>query len=124
MLSINYLQRHNLYPNKQKKMKIKNSIKYIFAILVFILPIYIYLTPPSDTDGGPMLAYNFLFFYPILFVSTLISLFLIGKSLSNFKHKKIENLFILFSTIPTILLLLLILINFNYPKTNQLRNFK
>lgn len=112
-------------------MTIKNIIKYIFAILVFILPIYIYFTPPSDTDGGPMLAYNFLFFYPLLFVSTLISFFLIGKSVTNFKHKKIENLFILFSTIPTILLLLLVLINFitiqkqiNYEILNEENEFK
>ncbi|MBW8362128.1 MAG: hypothetical protein K0M56_08090 [Kaistella sp.] len=89
----------------------KKIIKYIFAIVVFILPIYIYFSTPSDTDGGPMLAYNFLFFYPILFISTLISFVLIIISLTNFKHKKIENLLILFSTVPTILLLVLFLIH-------------
>lgn len=86
----------------------KKIVKYVFAVLVFILPIYIYYTPPSDTDGGPMLAYNFLFFYPILFISTIISIVLIIISLINFKHKKIENLLIIFSTIPTIFLLILV----------------
>jgi len=89
----------------------RKIIKYFFTILVFVLPIYIYFTPPTDSDGGPMLAYNFLFFYPILLVSTIISLTLIIIGLKNFKNNKIENSLILASTLPTISLLLLVFVN-------------
>lgn len=86
-------------------------LQYFFAILAFILPIYIYLNPPTDSDGGPMLAYNFLFFYPILLVSTIISLILIVIGIKNFKNNRKENSLILASTLPTILLLILVFIN-------------
>ena len=58
-----------------------------------------------------MLAYNFLFFYPILLISAIISIILIFISIKNFKNKKIENSLILTSTLPTILLLLLVFVN-------------
>ena len=58
-----------------------------------------------------MLAYNFLFFYPFLLISTIISLILIYNTTKNFKLKKVESILILISTLPTITLLILVFIN-------------
>ena len=90
---------------------IRKIIKYFFAVVVFAIPIYIYFTPPTDSDGGPILAYNFLFFYPLLFLSTIISLILFYSTAKNFKLKKIENSLIFASTLPTISLLIFVLVN-------------
>ena len=90
---------------------IKRIIKYFFALVTFAIPIYIYFTPPTDSDGGPMLAYNFLFFYPLLFLSSIISLILIYSATKKFKLNKIENCLILVSTLPTVILLILVFAN-------------
>lgn len=93
---------------------------HFLAIFVFILPFYIYLNPPTDFDGGPILAYNFLFFYPILLVCVIISLILIVIGLKNFGKNQIGNSLTLASTLPTILLLILVFINiFRIPGEEQ-----
>ncbi|RZJ18391.1 MAG: hypothetical protein EON51_17395, partial [Acinetobacter sp.] len=58
-----------------------------------------------------MLAYNFLFFYPILFLATIISISLIYVGLKDFRNHKIENTLTLASTLPTVLLAVLVAIN-------------
>lgn len=85
--------------------------KYFLALVVFLIPIYLFFSPPVDRDGGPMLAYNFLFFYPLLILCFLISIGLIISSINNIKVNKKESLIILFSTLPTIFLFSLVIIH-------------
>lgn len=36
--------------------------------------IIVFLNPPTDSDGGPMMAYNFLFFVPMIISAGVMSL--------------------------------------------------
>ena len=48
---------------------LKSKRKYlglVFGTVSFALLIIAILNPPTDFDGGPMLAYNFFFFFPML----------------------------------------------------------
>ncbi len=88
-------------------------LKYTISILIFIIPIYIYFNPPHDRDAGPMMAYDFLFFYPFLLISILLSLFILFSAVKNFNSNKLENSLFLISTFPTIGLLILVFISFS-----------
>ena len=58
-----------------------------------------------------MLAYNVLFFYPFLIFATIISIVLIAISAHRFKTDKVKYLLILISTLPTLYLLTIVIIN-------------
>lgn len=54
--------------------KVKNISESILAIVAVVLVIIVFLKPPTDYDGGPMLAYNFFFFIPMILIAGLLSL--------------------------------------------------
>jgi len=85
-------------------------ITYVIGSIAFIIPIKLYLTPPTDFDGGPMLAYNFLFFYPLLFLSIILSIIVIHR-LKGFKNEFIPKLILAISTLPSLILAIMVLIN-------------
>jgi len=72
---------------------LKLLYKYLGLILgtiSIILIIIIFISPPTDFDGGPMLAYNFLFFFPIMIgvglltvIALVISIKRVGKNLNR-----------------------------------------
>jgi hypothetical protein len=92
-------------------MKKRKVITYIIGIIVFLLPILLYLTPPKDSDGGPMMSYNFFYFYPIFFLSIILSVIIIFR-LKLFKHDLKSIILLLVSILPTIYLTTFIFINF------------
>jgi hypothetical protein len=70
---------------------IRKLIKYLgitFGFVSLTLIVIIFLNPPTDFDGGPMLAYNFLFFFPMLIgagILSIISLTISIRSLVKYK---------------------------------------
>lgn len=52
----------------------KNISELILAIIAIILIIIVFLNPPTDFDGGPMLGYNLLFYIPMTLLAGLLSL--------------------------------------------------
>ena len=80
---------------------------FILSLLSCLLSGIIYFNPPTDYDGGPMLAYNFLFFFPLLIVAFILSLiaiilFLTGKE--KIPKTNIINYLPLFLNIPILIL--------------------
>jgi amino acid transporter len=53
---------------------LKHKSELVLAIIALILIIIVILRPPTDSDGGPMLAYNFLFFLPMFFIAGILAL--------------------------------------------------
>lgn len=88
---------------------IKKYVPYFIALVTFSIPIYIYYTPPTDSDGGPMMAYNFFFFYPLLLLTMVLSAILLSIGYRAFKKHKITGLVLFISTIPTFCLLGLVI---------------
>ena len=70
----------------------------------------LYLTPPTDYDGGPMLAYNFLFFYPLLTISVILSIIVIFRLKSIGKHF-LPKLPLLILILPSFILIIVVLIS-------------
>jgi hypothetical protein len=85
-------------------------ITYIVGIIAFLLPITLYFTPPTDFDGGPMMAYNFLYFYPVAFLSFILSIIVVIR-LNLFKNDLISKALLAVSVMPTLILTALILMN-------------
>jgi len=46
----------------------------LFSLLAWILVLIVFCNPPTDSDGGPMMAYNFLFFIPMILSAGALSL--------------------------------------------------
>lgn len=46
----------------------------MLATLALALVIIIVMNPPTDFDGGPLMAYNFLFFFPIFLTAGLLAI--------------------------------------------------
>ena len=69
----------------------------------------LYLTPPTDYDGGPMLAYNFLFF-PLLIVSVILSIIVLFRLKKIGKHF-LTKLPLLIMVLPSFILIIIVLIN-------------
>ena len=53
---------------------IKQTIGLILAIIAASFIIVVFLNPPTDFDGGPMMAYNFLFFFPLVLLAGILSI--------------------------------------------------
>jgi len=70
---------------------IKQTIGLILAIIAASLIIVIFLNPPTDFDGGPMMAYNFLFFFPLVFLAGILSIISIIIVATKFIRKKTEK---------------------------------
>lgn len=90
--------------------------KYIgitLGLLALILRLIILLNPPTDFDGGPMLAYNFLFFFPMLLGIGILSLIAAIISVRGLIKKKSQNkslhLLALLVSIPGLLYFLYVL---------------
>ncbi|PVY40940.1 hypothetical protein [Pontibacter virosus] len=49
------------------KKSIRKYLGLVFGAISLTLLMITILNPPTDFDGGPMLAYNFFFFFPMLF---------------------------------------------------------
>src|SRR5690625_1300810 len=93
-----------------EKRKVKKITTYLIAITAFAIPVKLYFTPPTDYDAGPMMAYNFLFFYPLAFLSIILSIIVIFRL--KFFKKDLGSLFLLIiAVIPSIRLIFLILYN-------------
>ena len=80
---------------------------FILSLLSCLISAIIYFNPPTDYDGGPMLAYNFLFFFPLMIVAFILSLiaiilFLTGKE--KIPKTNIINYLPLFLNIPILIL--------------------
>jgi hypothetical protein len=91
-------------------MKKGKIITYVIGIIAFALPIIIYFTPPTDSDGPTMLVYNFFFFYPLVFLSIIFSLIVIFR-LRLFKNDLISIVLLVIAIIPVLILTTLIIIN-------------
>lgn len=53
---------------------IKQNIELVLALVAISIFVIIHLNPPTDYDGGPMMAYNFLFYLPLKLLSVLLAL--------------------------------------------------
>jgi hypothetical protein len=91
-----------------KKNKI---ITYIIGLISFLIPVKLFLTPPTDSDGGPMMAYNFLFFYPLVFLSVILSIIVIFR-LKYFGKEFLPKIPLFISVLPSSILTIMVLINF------------
>lgn len=69
------------------------------------------MTPPSDFDGGPMLAYNFLFFYPLAFLSIILSIIVVFRW-RHFSKTIFPKVFLFISILPSIILTVMVIVNF------------
>jgi hypothetical protein len=75
-------------------------IALICAFLSVLAWVIIYSNPPTDSDGGPMMAHNILFFYPLVTLSGVLSTITIVISIKNFiKTKSIKNWLLLTSSL-------------------------
>ena len=92
-------------------MRNSRIITYIIGILAFLIPLKLYFTPPTDYDGGPMMAYNFLFFYPLAFLSILLSIIVFFR-LKYFKNDLKSKISLIILILPSSILTLLVAINF------------
>lgn len=73
-------------------MKIIEQTKgLILAIIAISLTIIIFLNPPTDSDGGPMMAYNLGFFYPLVSLIGIFSIISIIITIKKLIHKKTER---------------------------------
>jgi hypothetical protein len=105
--------------DKKQNQMLKNSTKYLglfFGTASLILLIVIFLNPPTDFDGGPLLAHNLLFFFPMLIGIGILSILSIGISIKGFKKSKVTNNGLGISSIvfssPGIIFFILILFRF------------
>jgi hypothetical protein len=90
---------------------IKKYLIYLLSLLAFLIPLYLFFTPPTDRDGGPMLAYNFLFFFPLLILAIILSIILLIFSLKSFNKNKFKNSVLVISTFPALFLLALTILH-------------
>ena len=73
-------------------MKIIEQTKgLILAIIAISLSIIIFFNPPTDPDGGPMMAYNLGFFFPLVSLMGIFSIMSIIISIKKLIHKKTER---------------------------------
>ena len=93
-----------------KKLKKSKIITYIIGLIAFLIPVKLYLTPPTDYDGGPMMAYNFLFFYPLVFLSIVLSIAVIFR-LRYFGKEVLPKIVLFISILPSSILTIMVLIN-------------
>ena len=73
------------------RFMLKQLNKYISLILgaiSIILIVIIFLNPPTDFDGGPMLAYNFLFFFPMMAAIGLMNVIVLAISIKKILKNK------------------------------------
>jgi len=84
---------------------IKKYLIYLISLLAFLIPLYLFYNPPTDRDGGPMLSYNFLFFFPLLIMAIILSIILLVLSLKSFRKNKFKNSILAITTFPALFLL-------------------
>ena len=70
---------------------VRQTIGLILAIIAMSLIIIIFLNPPTDFDGGPMMAYNFLFFFPLVLLAGILSIISIIITITKIVRKKTEK---------------------------------
>jgi hypothetical protein len=92
--------------------RLKKYLGITFGLVSSILVVIIFLNPPTDFDGGPMLAYNFLFFFPMLIVAGILSLITIILSIIRFAKYKGLNIISIVLSIPGLIYFALILLVF------------
>jgi hypothetical protein len=103
-------------PHRDRFM-LKQLNKYLSLILgtiSIILIVIIFLNPPTDFDGGPMLGYNFLFFFPMMAAIGLLTVLVLAISIKNIlknKNRLINSISIIVAT-PGLLYCGLILFRF------------
>jgi hypothetical protein len=88
-----------------------DNIYFILALLSIVLLLIIHFNPPIDSDGGPMMAYNFLFFFPLLLASSLLAILTIIVSIFKWrqKSKRLITAFAILCSLPALAYLGLIL---------------
>lgn len=73
-------------------MKILGQIKgLIFATIAISLSIIVFFNPPTDPDGGPMMAYNLGFFFPLVVLIGVFSIKSIIITIGQLVHKKTKR---------------------------------
>lgn len=92
-------------------MRKSKIITYVIGLISFLIPVKIFLTPPTDSDGGPMMVYNFLFLYPLLLFSIVLSIIVIFR-LKYFGKALLPKIPLFISILPTSILTIMVLINF------------
>jgi hypothetical protein len=101
------------------KIKIKELWEIILAGLAIILIVIVFLRPPTDFDGGPMMAYNLLFFLPMVLLAGLLSLIsaiiAISKLIRKKSNNKVIKIISLFLSIPILNYSLLVFLPFILP---------
>lgn len=80
----------------------------MLGLVAFVIPLIIHLNPPTDIDGGPMLAYNFGFFFPLALISLILSIIVIFR-LKHFKGYVLPKILLLISILPSFVLTVMIL---------------
>ena len=96
--------------NQNQTLRKSKIITYIIGIISFIIPIKLYLTPPTDYDGGPMLAYNLLFFYPLLIISVILSIVVLFR-LKSFEKYFLTKIPLIIMVLPSFILTIIVFIN-------------
>ncbi len=92
-------------------MRKNKIITYIIGVIAFLIPIKLYITPPTDFDGGPMMAYNLLFFYPLVFLSIILSIIVIFR-LKYFRNEVLSKVLLIISILPSSILSIMVFMNF------------
>lgn len=101
-------------------IKVKNISELILVIAAMILNLIIILRPPTDSDAGPMFAYNFLFFIPMTLSAGLLSLIsiiiVITKWIQKKRTNKIIKIISLVLSIPILIYSIRIFTYFFFPQ--------
>jgi hypothetical protein len=101
------------------KIKIKDIWELILAGLAIILIVIVFLRPPKDFDGGPMMAYNLLFFLPMILLAGLLSMIsaiiVISKFIRKKRNDKAIKIISLSLSIPALIYSFLVFSPFIFP---------
>jgi len=104
-------------------LKKNKAITYLIGFFAFLIPIIIHLNPPTDFDGGPMLAYNFGFFFPLATISLILSVIVLFR-LKYFEGYLLPKVLLLLSILPSSALTVMIFFHIlrisNEPETLDL----
>jgi hypothetical protein len=95
----------------RKELKKSKIFTCIIGALSFSIPIILFFTPPTDYDGGPMLGYNLLFFFPLSFLALIFSSIVYFR-LKYFRADLSIKLMLIIATLPALILAATILFNF------------
>jgi uncharacterized membrane protein len=84
-------------------MKKPVVITVTLALIAFVINVVLELTPPTDSDGGPMMAYNLTYYYPLFIISFIFSISVLLR-FRTLAGKPLFKVIVIILILPTILL--------------------